>query len=668
MKHALLNDIVIIFALSIAVGFICHRVRLPKVVGFLLTGLLTGPHGLALVGAVEEVNELAEIGVELLLFTIGMEFSMKRLLRIRRAVLLGGSLQVGFTIAAVGALALWLGQNLNSAIFMGFLVALSSTAIVLRLLQERAEIDTPHGRTTLAILIFQDLVVVPMMLVTPLLVGGPGAAPLESGLLLLGKGIAIVVAATVAARWLAPTLLFQIARTGSRELFLLTVLVICFSVAWMTSALGLSLALGAFLAGLVISESDYGHESLSHILPFRDVFTSFFFVSIGMLLDVRFLLEHPARIVLGVLLVIGVKGLLAGITTGFLGFPLRAMVLVGLALSQVGEFSFILANAGIEHGFLSKDLFQSFLAISILTMVITPLLIPLGPRIAARASRWLGLSGWRSNTGSFEIPDDAQIRDHLIIVGFGLNGKNLARAARAAGIPYVVLEMNPETVRKERARGENIYYGDAGNEPVLHHVRIEDARVLVVAINDPAAIRGIVEMARKLNPGLHVIVRTRYLLEVGPLCNLGADEVIPEEFETSVEIFTRVLRNFLVPGDEIERMVSEVRSDSYEMLRDPPATSQTLSDLPDSIPDLQVISIRVAEESSLNRKSLAELELRKRHGVTVVAMRRGNGTIINPDPFQPIQTGDILVLVGPRGKMSPLLALVRGAVGEEVKT
>jgi len=307
MEIPLLTDVVIIFGLSIGVLFICHRLRVPAVVGFLLTGIFVGPYGLGLVKAIHDVEIFAEVGIVLLLFTIGIELSIERLLQIRKAILMGGSLQVLLTFLATLFIARQLGQAFSKSVFIGFLVTLSSTAIVLKLIQERAEVDSPHGRTTLGILIFQDIIIVPMILVTPLLAGATGNLG-GSLLILLAKGIGIILLVMVSAKWVVPQLLYQIARTRNHELFLLSVVVICFGVAWLTSKAGLSLALGAFLAGLIISESEYSHQALGNILPFRDVFTSFFFVSIGMLLDIGFLFRQPgtiALIALGVTNIIG---------------------------------------------------------------------------------------------------------------------------------------------------------------------------------------------------------------------------------------------------------------------------------------------------------------------------------------------------------------------------
>jgi CPA2 family monovalent cation:H+ antiporter-2 len=656
MEIPLLNDIVVIFGLAIAVLLICLRLQVSAVVGFLLTGILVGPYGFGLVKAVHEVETLAQIGVVLLLFTIGIEFSFERLLQIRKSVLMGGSLQVLLTFLATLFIARQFGQAFGEAIFMGFLVALSSTAIVLKLIQERAEVDSPHGRTTLGILIFQDIIIVPMILVSPLLAGATGNLG-EVVLLLLAKGIGIILLVMVSAKWIVPQVLYQIARTRNQEVFLLSVVVICLGVAWLTSKTGLSLALGAFLAGLIISESEYSHQALGNILPFRDVFTSFFFVSIGMLLDVGFLLQQPGTIALIALGVLVLKSTIACFVTVLLGFPFRTSILVGLALSQVGEFSFILSRTGVEHDLLAGNIYQMFLAFSVLSMAATPFVITLAPGIADIVLRLplpkRLIAGFRP---VLEIKAKGK-RDHLIIIGFGVNGRNVARAARLSGIPYTVIEMNPKTVRNEQAKGEPIHYGDSTQESVLQHANIKDARIVVIAINDPASTRRITEIIRRLNPKVHLIVRSRYLQEMKPLYELGANEVIPEEFETSVEIFTRVLAKYLIPRDEIEALVAEIRADGYEMFRSLLKESSSFADLNLQIPNVEISALRIFERSPLVGKTLAEIELRKKYGVTVLAIRRNSQILSNPNVNIPFCANDVLFVLGPPDRIAEVATL-----------
>jgi CPA2 family monovalent cation:H+ antiporter-2 len=652
MEIPLLTDIVIIFGLAVAVLLLFHFLRLPAVVGLLLTGILAGPYGFGLIGAIHEVEMLAEIGVILLLFTIGIEFSFKKLIEIKKQVIVGGVLQVGLTILAVFAIARQVGMSSPEAIFYGFLISLSSTAIVLRLIQERAEIDTPHGRTGLGVLLFQDIIIVPMILITPMLAGSLAGEIDSSIFIIMAKGLAIVCLVPVAARWLMPWLLHQVARTRSKELFILSVVAICLTIAWLTSKSGLSLALGAFIAGLIISESEYSHQALGNILPFRNVFTSFFFVSIGMLLDTSFLINNPVIILTASAGILILKALIAGGVTVLLGLPLRSGILAGLSICQVGEFSFILSRTGLKHGLLA-DHYQLFLAVAVLTMAATPFIISLAPRFADLILRMP--VPVKLKTGLWPEPEKKshkKLKQHLVIIGFGLNGRNVARAARMTDIPYVVIEMSPDTVKKEREKGEPIFYGDAIHEEVLRHVGIEDATVVVIAINDPAATRGITENVRKLTLKAHVIVRTRYLMEMQGLYQLGANEVIPEEFETSVEIFSRVLAKYLIPRDEIDKLIIQLRSDGYEMFRNLSGKSSPFSSLDLQLPDVEVSSMRVEEGSPMVGKSLIELELRKKHGVTVLAVRRDSQTFHNPEVEMPFFVDDVLYLMGAPEKLA----------------
>jgi len=354
------------------------------------------------------------------------------------------------------------------------------------------------------------------------------------------------------------------------------------------------------------------------------------------------------------------KSVIASFVTVLLGFPLRTSILVGLALGQVGEFSFILSKTGVEHGLLTGNIYQMFLAVSVLSMAATPFIITLAPR-AADIILQLPLPK-RLISGFYPVSEITEIKvkgkkNHLIIIGFGINGRNVARAARLSGIPYAVIEMNPETVRNEQAQGEPICYGDATQEAVLQHASIKDASVAVVAIHDPTATRRITEIARRLNPKVHIIIRTRYLQEMNPLYELGANEVIPEECETSVEIFARVLAKYLIPKDEIEKLVAEIRSNGYEMFRSLSKKTLSFSDLNLQLPDVEISTLRVAERSFLVGKSLSEIELRKKYGVTVLAVRRESKILSNPDVGMLFYANDVLFVLGPPDRIANIAGL-----------
>lgn len=652
MTLGLFNEIFIIFIISMFVLYFCSRMKIPAIVGYLFTGALLGPYGFRLVHATHEVEYLAEVGVVLLLFTIGIEFSFKKLLQIRKALVLGGFTQVLLTIAAVAFIEYELGFAFKQAVFVGFLVALSSTAIVLKYLQEKAEIDSVYGQTSLAILIFQDIVIVPMILITPLLTEDPAAVSAGGDVsisMLLVKIALIVFLIIAATKFIVPQILYHVAKTRNQDLFLLTVIVICASVAVMTFKAGLSLALGAFLAGLVISESEYSHQALGYVLPFKSIFTSFFFVSIGMLLNTSFILSMPWTIAALTLGVVAVKTAAAYIGGALLKVPTGSALLAGFALCQIGEFSFVLSKTGVENKIITSHTYQIFLSVAVLTMILTPAIIysvHIALKYLVKLKYLKAVPG--ESAGSAQDDDKGEfcsIKDQLIIIGYGINGQNLARAAKASKIPYVISDVNPETVRREKQNGEPIIYGDATYESVLEHLNVKCAKIIVIAVPDRIAIRRIVELSRKMNHDIYIIARTRFYSEVEEIKKLGADEVIPEEFETSIEIFTRVMQKYLIPLNEIEEFIAHIRKGSYEMLRTP-NNSAKITDIEFKMPDIRITTFRVEAHNHFANKTLAEIDLRKKYGLTLVGISRAGGNIINPSGEERILENDVLVFIG----------------------
>lgn len=648
MELFFFKDLLIIFCFSIVILLVGHRFNIPPVVGFLLTGVLAGPHALGLVGNTEDVEILAQVGIILLLFGIGMEFSIKKLVKIKRLFLLGGALQVGLTILVSFCIGVALGKSWNQSIFLGCLLSMSSTAIVLEVLEKKGETQSPHGKLSVAVLIFQDMIAIPMILLTPLLVVDPlNQSMFDFSLVwLLVKGLAILLVVFFSAQRLVPRLLLAVARTRNKELFLLAVLSLCFGVAWLTSSLGLSLTIGAFLAGLLLSESEYSNEALSHIFPFQALFISFFFVSVGMLLNLDFVFHQPLTILALVGVVILLKSFAAALTAILLRMPIRTAVLMGITLSQIGEFAFVLAKTGSSLGIVDDGFYQLFLSVSLLTLTISPFLINWAPRFA----NWLASLPLpeKIRTGIEESEENADhsLQNHIIIIGFGPSGKNLARSSKLAGIPYTILEMNPDTVKEQRLKGEPIHFGDATHLSVLEHLKIHEAKSVAVLINDPLAARQIVKIAREANPTVYIIVRTRYLQEMPLMKNLGADEVIPDEFGTSVEIFARVLRQYHVPDDEINAVIDDIRADGYDILRNQNQTSTKLSELKLNLSNVEIASFRLHNSSALVGKLLSESQLRQEYGITVLLIRRGNNTIANPSHDMQLFANDVLVVVG----------------------
>jgi len=655
-----LRDLAVIFAGSLLVILAFHRFKLPALPGFIVAGMILGPNALGLVSDPHRVESLAEVGVILLLFTIGIEFSLSRLKEMGRQVLVGGLGQMGFTVLATVAAGIAFLPSWRVALFLGFLIALSSTAIVLKGLTDKGEIDAPHGRLATGILIFQDLCVVPIMLLLPFLAGTAGGGPLGLAFA-LGKAALVVVGVLIAARTLVPRALAEIVKTRSRELFLIAVILIGTLTALGTAAAGASLALGAFLAGLVISESDYAHQALAELLPFRDIFISLFFVAVGMLVQLDTVREHPLLTFGGVAVIMGGKSLSAAVGPALMGYAGRVALLAGVAVSQIGEFSFVLGEEGRAAGLLPNGLYQQFLGVAVVTMLVTPFLLQSGPALLDRLERLVPLDrllpGFRPRGFA---PVEDPVSDHVVIAGYGLNGRNLAAALRSINAPYLIVELNAQTVRRARAEGEPAFYGDATREEILRALGVDRARLLVIAISDPAATRSMVRVARGVNPNLHIIARTRYVAEILELTRLGANVVIPEEFETSIEIFARVLAHYNVPRDEIDRLVAEIRASHYEALRPGAKPRITLSGMLGAMPQMHVERIPLAPSAPAVGKTLAETGLRSRTGALVLSVRRGESDIATPDATFRLAASDVLVVVGQRQQLKGAYKLLTG--------
>ncbi len=654
----LLTDLLILLLAALPIAFLCHRMRLPVIVGFMLTGIVIGPSGVALIRDTHDVEILAEIGVVLLLFTIGLEFSLQRMVEMKRLVLVGGGLQVALTVFLVFGLAYAFGRSFSQSVFFGFLFALSSTAIVLKSYMDRSEVETPHGKAGVGVLLFQDLCIVPMMLLTPVLSGKEGSDPFQIALT-LGKALLAIVAIILTARFVVPFLLERIVKLRSPEIFIVFVVLVSLGTAAVTAHFGLSLALGAFIAGLVLSESEYSHQIVSDVLPFRDVFNTLFFISIGMLLSLNALLSDLTTVLFLLAALMVGKVLIVLAVALLLGNSLRVATMIGLGLAQVGEFSFILAKVGAGQGLLSDSDYQQFLAASILSMILTPFLIKAAPR-AGYALQALVSSKSRDDFPVEALKSGDTQKGHVVIVGYGMNGRNLAKVLSRTSIPHKVLELNAENVRKGKSDGAPIHYGDATRREILLHAGLASARILVIAISDLLATRRIVAQAREMNPDLNIIVRTRYMSELDDLYSLGANQVIPEEFETSIEIFSRVLREYGIGRNLIEREAQEIRREGYKVLRSSSLPLAEFSAVAEAFGAVSSEAVFIDEHSPAVGKTLAELDLRQCAGVTVIAAVCDNNTRINLGPEFKVSANDILVLLGTPEQVELALEILNG--------
>lgn len=652
MEIPILKDIVVILGLSIFIILLFQKLKVPSILGFLIAGIIAGPHVFNLISSRHEVELLSEIGIIFLLFIIGIELSLKGLASIKKMILIGGGLQVGGTIFFTALIATFFNIPLATAVFLGFLFSLSSTAIVLKLFQEKGEVTSPHGRLAVAILIFQDIVVVPMMLLTPILAGKSDNVLLTLAIL-VGKILAVGFLIYILAIYVVPRVFKMVIKTKNRELFILTTIVFCFGIAWLTSSVGLSLALGAFFAGLIISESDYSHQATANVLPFREIFISFFFISVGSLLDLSFFFNNILIIIMLAVGVILLKMGIIAITVLTLRYPARTVFMTVFALFQVGEFSLLLSTVGVENGLLEENIYQYFLAISIISMALTPILMNYASRITYFLLEIPIPSAVRHRldnirkTKELEPPAIAELKDHLVIVGYGINGRNIAKAAKSGNIPYVITDLDPDPFKEAKDKGEPIVFGDASDDVILKHMHVQEARVVVIAISDATATKNIIKAVRDLSQTAWIIVRTRYVKEIEANIRLGADEVIPEEFETSIEIFSRVLRKYLIPFDEVQEFIHQIRASDYEMLTSIKGGVHTPEYKHLHIPNREIVTLSVQQgPNAIVGKTVEEAGVAKNYRVTVLAIKRDFQYITDITPNTAIQQGDLLYLFG----------------------
>lgn len=653
----IIQDIVIILFSSIVIIFIFNKFKLPSLIGFLITGMIIGPYGLKLIQSVDEIVVMAEIGVILLLFTIGIEVSFSQIVRIKKLLLVGGGLQLFFTSIISFIIFYSLGISLNQSIFFSFLISLSSTAIITKLLIDKNEVDSPHGKISIAIALFQDLMIVPLFLLLPILSNKENSDLTIIILKVLGA-FGVTALLIIASKYFMRPIVHQIAKLRLKETFTIGIILLILGTAYITHQAGLSFAIGAFIAGLILSETDFNHQIISEIVPLKDAFNSIFFVSVGMLLNIQFVFQNSFLIIALTLLIFIFKASVIVLSVTFLKYPFRTALLAGIGLGQVGEFSFILALAGTNFGLLSADYYNIFLSSSIFTMIITPIIYQLEPWIAERYG----------HVGSKRISDEKTInnslKDHVIIGGFGVNGKNLAHVLKETGIKYIVIELNPDTVKREKSKGENIVYGDISREDILRFVGVDKAKIIVFAISDPVVTKVGLKNAKKINQHIYAVVRTQYVNEVDELIKLGADEVIPEEFETALQIFRKVLQKYHIPLNIIMQQVTLLRQESYRLLRKEDMDVSVLSHLDEFLAQGLTETFYVSEDNQNLNKSLSEINLRAKTNATIIAIVREGKMISNPSAKEKILSGDTLILLGTHQAVDRAIELLSGGIFE----
>jgi CPA2 family monovalent cation:H+ antiporter-2 len=634
IDHSVLADLVLTFAIGLALVVALARLRVPAIVALMIAGVIAGPSGLRVIDTPERVEMLAEIGIVLLLFTVGLDFSLATVKQIWQRILTGGALQMGFTAAVVVAALVGAGFELRLSIFIGLFVALSSTAIVLNGLATRNELSSPHGRLMTGILLLQDLAIVALLLLVPILSGKTTVSAAGPA---IAKALLAIAAVAAGSRIVLPIVLRIVTASGRREAFPLAILVASVGTAWVSSLLGLSMAIGAFLAGLMLAESEYSHQAYAEIRGVRDILAALFFISLGMLVDLRTAVQFLPMILFVAILLIGAKFAAASGALLVSGAPIRVAVTAAVGLAQVGEFSFILGRAGLEAGLVPQPVWQVLLGGSILTMMVTPTLLSAAPSIGS----------WFRTKHATESADSAihAMHDHVIILGFGVGGQLVSRALRELRVPYVILELNGATVRQARRAGEHIVYGDAMNAENLHGVHAERAAAIVSLISDPGATERMVRTVRALAPALPIVVRTRYRLEAERLAALGVTVAVAEELEASLEVLAQLLARLNVAGNVIEPLVDVFRRESVRM-RTVRAPSARLDSLPEAITRMPIATHQVDAGDWAAGRSLSEIDLRARTGASVLAIQSGQRYTTSPTADVRIAAGDILYLLG----------------------
>lgn len=632
-----IQDIVVILLVSLPIIFLFKKINIPSLVGFLIAGMIIGPHGFRLINDSDSINALAQMGVITLLFTIGLEISFKDLTRMKKFVFVAGTLQVVLTIIISALISISLGLSTALSVFIGMLISVSSTSVILTLLTQSNELDAPHGQIALSVSIFQDLAVVAMVLSLPLL-SGQDDFDISAVFFQLLFAFGAVGMVFIAAKFIIPFVMIHLARSRMREVFTIGTILILLGTAYLTNSIGLSFALGAFIAGLILSESDYSSQIVSEILPFKDVFISLFFVSVGLLLNIQLVLAYPIPIILISISIIIIKALIVIFIVLLIKYPIRIAVMSGLMLAQIGEFAFVLAQSGNNAGIINEEYYNAFLASSIFTMIMIPIIFKLAPVLGYKSSK---LEPHRKKAN-----DKEKFSGHVVIAGYGLNGRNLTRVLKETGIKYIVVEMNPDTVKEEKQKGERIIFGDISKLEILEDVCIDKAKVLVFAISDPGTTRRSLSLAKQINPNIYTVVRTRYVNEIEELAKLGADAIIPEEFETSLEIFRKVLEKYHIPLNIIMKQVAIIRNESYKLLRKDEKEPTSFIHLDEILAAGLTETYFVNDDNPFIGKELSEVNLRAETDATIIAIVRNGNNITNPSGKEKLLPHDTLVITG----------------------
>lgn len=653
-------DLVTALGTATVGGFIANRLRQPVLLGYLLSGLIIGPFGFKLLKDIGQIQSLAEIGVAFLLFALGVEFSLTELRRVKDIAIKGGLLQIGLTTGAIAVISLILGwtENPIQGLFLGALLSLSSTAVVLKTLTERGETNTSHGQAMLAILIVQDLALGLMLAILPA-ISEPGSALGMALFQAILKGVIFIVFSVVAGIWLVPPVIKLVAATESSELFLLAVIALCLGVALITDALGLSIEMGAFIAGLMISEVDYADQALAKVLPLRDTFASLFFISIGMLIDPGIIIGNLGLIIALVLIVMLGKAIIVlPILLGF-SYSFKTAVIVALGLNQIGEFSFVLAREGLNIGLLTEKKYFVIIGTTAITLVLTPFLLKVAPRLADQIANLPLMSNWvRRFRNIKEISLPETLQNHVVVAGYGRVGQVLVKMLQNQGQTVLVVENSEAAIQRLRMQNIPYIFGDADSELVLEKVHLEKALALAIALPDPASTRILLQRALSLAPDLTVVVRAHVNAEVEILTQLGAWEVVQPEFEAALEIGANLLSVLGKSSETIQSVIRSIRTDRYRSVLPERSTHLELIALQRATEDFTNDRVDLKPNSPLIGLTLAQANIRHLTGVTIMEIERQNQKMLYPTATTKFEAHDQILAVGSKDELELFKHLV----------
>ncbi len=659
----LIIDLVSVLAAAAVGGLLAALVRQPPLLGYLIGGTLVGPTGLGWVKELVQVETLAQFGVAFLLFALGVEFSFAELKKVRLVALGGGGLQIGLTIACTACIAVVMGwcTSWTQGIFLGSILSLSSTAVVLKCLMERNETETPHGQVMLGILVVQDLALGLMLAVLPAL-DQPSEAIATAILTALAQLTIFALGAVVAGRWLIPPFLRLLARTESRELFLLGVVAICLGIALLTEHLGLSIEMGAFVAGLTISEVEYADQTLTYVEPLRDIFAALFFAAVGMLIDPMFLWNNLELILGLVFIVVAGKFLIVTPIVRLFGYPLKTALIVGLGIAQIGEFSFVLASSGQTLGLVSRRVYLLILGTTAVTLIVTPFLLRLVPQIFlwAENAPWLKAILEQGNAPK-EVAVEATISNHVVVCGYGHMGKNLVQLLQNHNYPVVVIDQSEAAIRRAANDGIPYVYGSASSLRVLETAGVSSSRGLAIALPDPMSTRLCLKRALELSPDLDIVALANQNDDIELLYQLGARGVVQPEFEASLELATHLLTNLGFPLPVLQQEVQNIRESHYLELR-PEINSDTVSrEVRQAAKDMNNRWYTVPANSPLIGMTMEEADLRRLTGCSLMAIRHpGAEQLEYPEAQMELLEGDRLLLVGEPEELAAFEQLAKG--------